>query len=105
MKLTHVYLALAIAGTALPYWQLITWLTENGIDIPEFFSQLTTNRVSGFAWLDVVISGVVVVVLVVSQRERLGRWWWFPLAGLGVGVSLSLPLFLYMRERNKQVIV
>ena len=101
MTLARTYLALAILGTVLPYWQLVSWLIENGIDLPSFLEEVTANRPSAFGWWDVLISGAVMIVLVVSQRHRLGSKWWMPLAGLAVGVSLSLPLFLYLQEKQR----
>ena len=98
MQIKHAYLALAIIGTVLPYWQFIAWLAENGFDIPQLFDELASTRISAFAWWDVVISGVVLILAVVVDRKALGARWWWPLPGLLVGVSLALPLYLYVRE-------
>lgn len=98
MRLRHLYLLLAVAGTVLPYWQLIGWLADNGIDVPAFFDELTAGRISAFAWWDVLVSGAVLIVLVFATRERLGSRWWWPLPCFVVGVSLALPVYLYLRE-------
>jgi TRAP-type uncharacterized transport system fused permease subunit len=99
MKRKHVYLLLCLAGTILPYWQLVPWLSEHGLDIPLFFNQLFANRISAFFGADVFVSAAVVFVFVAFERVRLGSKWWLPaVAVLIVGVSLGLPLLLYLRE-------
>ena len=100
MTLKHVYLALCVAGTVLPYWELLPFLREHGLDLRVFVDQLFANPVSGFFGLDVIVSSVVLWTLVLSEGRRLGmKNLWAPIAAnLAVGVSLGLPLFLYMRE-------
>lgn len=68
MRPKHLYLALALAGTVLPYSQFLPFLREHGLDLRLFLDQLFVNRISGFFAWDVIVS------------------------------SLGLPLFLYMRE-------
>jgi hypothetical protein len=67
-----------------------------------FFHQASANRVSGMFVMDVLVSAVVLLIFVRSERSRLGSVErWLPLvAVLAVGVSLGLPLFLYLRECN-----
>jgi hypothetical protein len=102
MKRKTIYLALCVLGVALPYWQFVPWVAANGLNLSLFFHQASANRVSGMFVMDVLVSAVVLLIFVRSERARLGpveRW--LPLvAVLTVGVSLGLPLFLYMRERN-----
>ena len=49
------YLGLAIIGTLIPYAAFVPWLLQNGVDIPQFFSD---NPISIFAWLDVVVAPI-----------------------------------------------
>src|SRR3979409_1733771 len=99
MKRKDIYLSLCIAGTVLPYWQLIPWLSEHGLNIPLFFNQLFANRISAFFGTDVFVSAIVVFIFIAFERSRVGRAWWLPVAAvLTVGVSLGLPLLLYLRE-------
>lgn len=102
MKLKHLYLLLALIGTVLPYWQLIGWISDNGIDLPAFFDEIFASRLSGFAWWDVLVSGAVLLVLIITTRDRLGSRWWWPLPCFGVGVSLALPVYLYLWESEKE---
>jgi uncharacterized protein DUF2834 len=104
MNPKNLYLALAIAGTVLPYSQLIPFLREHGLDLRLFLEQLFVNRISGFFAWDVIVSSLVLWAFVVTDGRRYGvRHLWTPVvANLAVGVSLGLPLFLYMRERRLQ---
>jgi len=101
MKPSHLYLALSVVGTLLPYSQLIPFLREHGLDLRLFFEQLFATRIGAFFGWDVIVSSVVlwVFVAVDGRRARIGNLWVPIAANLAVGVSLGLPLFLYMRER------
>jgi hypothetical protein len=98
----YLYLILCVAGTALPYSQLLPVLAEHGFDVPLFVEQLFANRISAFFGLDVIVSSVVLWAFVATEgrRRRMKHLWVYLLCSLTVGVSLGLPLFLYMRERQ-----
>ncbi len=100
MKPKSVYLRLCVLGTLLPYWQLLPFLRDHGLDLRLFFAQLFANPVSGFFGMDVIVSSIVLWAFVYVEGRRIGmRHLWAPIvANLAVGVSLGLPLFLYMRE-------
>lgn len=96
-----VYAILCLVGTALPLAQFAPWLAGHGPDLPLLAQQAMATPVSAFAWSDVLVSAVAVVILVLAEGRRLGmRRPWIALLGLGVGVSLALPLFLLLRERH-----
>jgi hypothetical protein len=100
MKPKSVYLRLCVLGTLLPYWQLLPFLRDHGLDLRQFLAQLFANPVSGFFGMDVIVSSIVLWAFVYVEGRRIGmRHLWAPIvANLAVGVSLGLPLFLYMRE-------
>jgi Terpene cyclase DEP1 len=102
MRIRTIYLVLCFVGAALPYWQFIPWVAQNGLNMSLFFDQLFANRISGFFAMDVIVSSAVLLVFTRHESRQLslsGRW--LPLiALLTVGVSLALPLFLYLRERK-----
>ena len=100
----RLYLALCVAGTILPYAQLLPFVRAHGLDLPLFVAELFANPVSGFFGLDVIVSSVVLWVLVLGEGRRTGvRHLWAPLvANLLVGVSLGLPLYLYLRARQPE---
>jgi len=89
MKLKHLYLALCILGTLLPYSRF-----------PGFDLHVLTGQLFAFFGMDVIVSSVVLWVFVFADGRRIGvRHLWVPIAAnLLVGVSLGLPLYLYMRE-------
>ncbi len=98
-----IYVALCILGTALPLTQFVPWLADAGVDIPLLVQQIADDRLSAFAWLDVLVSAGVLIVFVVIESRRLKmRHGPCALLGWGVGVSLALPLFLLLRERHAQ---
>ena len=99
MQRKNVYLLLCLVGTVLPYWQLVPWLSEHGLNIPLLLQELFANRISAFFGIDVFVSAIVVFIFIAFERSRLGSAWWLPAAAvLTVGVSLGLPLLLYLRE-------
>jgi hypothetical protein len=95
-----LYLILCVAGTALPYSQLIPFVREHGLDLSLLMQQLFANKVSGFFGLDVIVSSLVLWVFVYSEGTRFSmrHLWIYIASNLLVGVSLGLPLFLLMRE-------
>lgn len=104
MRLKHLYLALCLLGTVLPYSQLLPFLNEHGPDPRAFVGQMFATPISGFFSWDVLVSSLVLWVLVFADGRRSGvQRWWTPLAAnLAVGVSLGLPLFLYQRETLRE---
>lgn len=102
MKRGNLYLLLCVAGTVLPYSQLIPFVRENGLDLRVFFAQLFATRIGAFFAWDVIVSSVVLWVFVEGRREGVKALWAPVAANLAVGVSLGLPLFLYLRERRKE---
>lgn len=101
MARQYLYLALCVLGTALPYSHFVPYLMLHGFNIQEMIGVMFYLPLSGFAWWDVIISAVVLLIFVFAEGRKLGmKHLWAPVVALGVGVSLSLPLFLYMRERH-----
>ena len=100
MKPKSVYLILCLLGLLLPYWFLIQFFQQHGLDFRLFFAQLFANPISSFFGTDVIVSSLVLWALVYFEGRRAGvKHLWAPiLANLLVGVSLGLPLFLYLRE-------
>jgi uncharacterized protein DUF2834 len=102
MRLRHAYLGLCIAGTALPYWQLVPWVMEHGLNLTLLCHELFSTRIGAFFGLDVVVSAVVLLLFVFVEGRRVAvPLLWAPvLATLLVGVSLGFPLFLYLRQQK-----
>ncbi|MBD9468387.1 DUF2834 domain-containing protein [Pseudoxanthomonas sp. PXM01] len=96
-----IYLVLCVIGAALPLSQFIPWLSANGINMPLLLQQAIATRVSAFAWADVLVSGIAVLLFIAVEGRRLAMpRLWIPAACMLVGPSLALPGFLLMRERH-----
>jgi len=97
-----VYALLCVPGLLLPYAAFLPWMLEHGADLPLLLEQAMATPIALFAWLDVLVAGVVLLTfIVVEGRRRQMRRLWLPvLATLSVGVSLGLPLFLLLREQQ-----
>lgn len=102
MRVRHVYLALCFLGTALPYWKLLPWVIEHGLNVSLLCQELFTTRIGAFFGLDVIVSAIVLFVFIAVEGRRLAlALLWLPIvATCLVGVSLGLPLFLYLRQRK-----
>ena len=98
-----VYLGLCLVGTALPFWPLLPWLREHGLDVPLFIDHMFANGVAGAFSVDVIMSSIVLWVFVLTEgvRLRVPMLWAPLLANIAAGVCSGLPLFLYLRERHK----
>ena len=96
----YFYGILCFIGIALPYGALIPWVFENGVNLLELMSAAFSSQVSTFAWLDVIVSAVVLTGFIVVEGKRLNiKNWWLAIVGtFTVGVSFGLPLFLLLRE-------
>jgi hypothetical protein len=100
MKPKTLYLALCVAGVALPYWQFLPWMLQHGLNLSLFARELLANHIGAFFGMDVIVSAVALLAFTRIESARLGirRRWLVVVAVLTVGVSLGLPLFLYLRE-------
>jgi hypothetical protein len=86
---------MCVLGTALPYAMFIPWLLKNGLDLRLLLDQ-ATPPIAAFAWLDVVIAAVVVLVLAIKQIFAGQSRFWFSCrrhmwGGRVLGVA-TLPL-------------
>ncbi|MEM9604834.1 MAG: DUF2834 domain-containing protein [Pseudomonadota bacterium] len=103
--MTRFYALMCVVGTVLPLSAFVPWVLEFGLDLNFLLSGAFVNRVAAFAWLDVIVSAVVLLVFiwVEGRRQGMTRLWLPTLGTCTVGVSLGLPLFLLLRERHRSV--
>jgi len=96
------YLVCAIVGGVVPFTQFAPWIAEHGLDVPLLFAELFSTRIGAFFGLDVLLSAVVLIVFIVSDKAKSdAKEMWIPIAATClIGVSCGLPLFLWMRERR-----
>ncbi len=65
------YGVLCILGIVLPYWQLLSWVAENGLALSQLIGEATSSRIGAFAWLDVLVSAVVLLAFIVYEGTRI----------------------------------
>jgi hypothetical protein len=88
---------MCLVGTVLPLAVFLPWLREHGLDLALLFQQATATPVAAFAWLDVLLSAAVVLLLAGLRIAEGRRGYWGVVFGTClVGVSLGLPLYLYL---------
>ena len=95
-QLRYVFLLLAIAGVALPYMAFVPFLLTEGFNLTLFFEQATANRISQFAWLDVIVTAITILFAAfagqfVTKKQAL----LVTVLTFCAGSSAGLPLLLY----------
>ncbi|MCO5134887.1 MAG: DUF2834 domain-containing protein [Phyllobacteriaceae bacterium] len=96
----NTYIALAVAGTLLPWIFFAGFIGEHGLDLPGFIGALFSNGASaGFA-ADILISSAAFFLwsFLDSRKRGIAHWWVVVPSVFLVGLSLGLPLYLAMRE-------
>lgn len=99
MKL--IYSVLCVLGLVIPMWQFVPWFMEHGFDLMQFLGDAGANRLAAFAWADVIITSVTLLIFIIIEGGgRLRMRCILPgvLATILVGPSFGLPLFLLLRE-------
>mgnify|MGYP000718119073 CR=1 FL=1 len=92
----QLFLALTIIGILVPYLGFAPFVVEHGFNIPLFLQQASVNSIAAFAWLDVVISALVLFAAVfIAKLVSLKQGLFVLLLTCLAGVSAGLPLFLY----------
>ena len=97
-----VFAVLLALGTIIPFFRIMPWLVDHGLDIELFIDELFANPVSSFFALDVIMAVITLLALAVldrelSRRQRIG----VGLASL-LGASVGLPAYLTVREWNRR---
>lgn len=99
-NMKYFYIAAALLGSIIPYGAFLPWLIENGANLSLFFEMAIANPISLFAWLDVLIT--LIVFIIVDAKTNKVAYWYLALVGtVCVGVSCGLPLYLYLRTREQ----
>ena len=93
-----IYFGFSVLGFILPYSQFVPYIIENGINVGLIINEIMSSQIATFGWLDVVISAIVLVFIILEEKERI-RYWWLPIiATFTIGVSCGLPLYFYLKE-------
>lgn len=100
--LGFAFAALTVVGIVVPYAALVPFLIEHGFDIARIVDEVTATRLGAFAWLDVLVSALVLLLAAFGTGWiSTGRALWVALATCFVGVSAGLPLFFCFVVGNR----
>ena len=95
------YFAMSVLGLLLPFTQFLPWLFEFGLDLPRLLSDASATSISAFAWLDVMVTAVVVIGFIIADalKRNLGL---VLVAGLGdlIGGSVLRSSALLVSPRS-----
>lgn len=94
--LKYALIFLAVIGTVVPYAAFVPFIVEHGLNLPLLIEQAGANRISAFAWLDILIAAMALILAAFSGSYiRLSHAILVALLTVIVGVSAGLPVFLY----------
>lgn len=96
----NTYIALAVAGTLLPWIFFAGFIGEHGLDLLGFIGALFSNGASAGFTADILISSAAFFLwsFLDSGKRGIKHWWVVVPSVFLVGLSLGLPLYLAMRE-------
>lgn len=96
-----LYACAAVLGTLVPYYFLVQFVVQHGLNFGLFFEQWFATTIAQMGAADLFISCFVFWVFahVEARQLNIRQWWLCIPATLLVGLSLSLPLFLFWREQ------
>ena len=94
----NIYFGFSVLGLILPYSQLVPYIFEHGINVGLIVNEIRSSRIAAFGWLDVIVSAIVLVIIILEEKERVKYWWMPIIATFTIGVSCGLPLFYYLRK-------
>ena len=99
--LQFMFMTLFIIGVIVPYYFLISYIAHHGLDLGAIIGSIAADRMSSFAWVDVVISAVTLLLFSATSRAITRGQLPFVIAStLLVGVSAGLPLLFYFLTKN-----
>lgn len=100
--LKYLFLALAIVGVAVPYMAFVPFIAEYGLNVPLLIEQASANRIAAFAWLDVIVSAVALLIAAYSRQfVTLKQAGIVTVLTLAAGVSAGLPMMFYFALERK----
>lgn len=75
-------------------------MIEHGFNFTFFCRQIIESPLAAFAWLDVVVTVIVTVLMVVNEGKKLRiKRLWIPIVASFIGgAAVGLPLYLYMKQ-------
>lgn len=97
------FIVLTIIGVAIPYAAFLPFVFEHGLDFSVLIQQAAANRVAAFAWLDVIISAVTLLIAIfIGKLITIRQGTAVAILTCLAGVSAGLPLFFYFLLSDKK---
>ncbi len=94
--LRYIFLVLVVLGVVVPYMAFVPFVAEHGLDVRLLVEQASANRIAAFAWLDVVVSAIVLLTAAYSRQFiSLKQAGVVTVLTLAAGVSAGLPMLFY----------
>lgn len=101
--LKYTFLALVVVGVVVPYLAFIPFVAEHGLNVPLLIEQASANAIAAFAWLDVIVSAVVLLIAAYSRQfVTLKQACIVTVLTLLAGVSAGLPMLFYFLLKQQE---
>lgn len=98
-----VYYGLAVLGLLLTYSEMIPFVLENnGFDWNLFVDQMYASRMSRFIAYDLMVTGLVFIVFMLSDKNKPKYWLLSVLTIFLVGICSAFPIYLALKEDQKK---
>lgn len=97
----HIYLVFCVLGILLPYYQIIGYTNEYGMDYAPLFTDIFMKTSTAFFAYDLLVAAFVALLFMYMEAKRINmKKFWIPMTCVvGIGFAFGLPLFLYMRQK------
>ena len=101
-SMKNFYIVMCVFGLILPWYQLIMWISEKGLNFYSFVDEIFLNRITLAGWTDLMLTAIIIIAFILYDRIRSGvKYFYIPIfCTFFIGASFGLPLYLYMRERR-----
>jgi hypothetical protein len=95
-----VYGVLCVIGIVLPYYFILPFFQDNGLDLVLFVRQMFATSFARSFSMDLLVASLTLWTFIYfeTHKRRIKFWWVSVIANFAVGLSLALPLFLLLRE-------
>ena len=100
----RLYLTFAIVGAVFPYYFLVPFVLQFGLDLKLLVELLFANNISTFFAVDFILSCIFFVILMFREANRLKLQKYAILCCIvlcTIGLSCAFPLFMYFRESHQ----
>lgn len=104
MKLSNVYLLLALLGGVVPFIFFLQFFAESGIDLTAFIVGVTANGAAAGFSADLIIASVTfwIAIWELHRSDNGPAPWAFIILNIFIGLSFALPLYIFLRHIQRK---